>query len=795
MKTKRRDKFFDRLRDGLYYAFKKKSWGELHAFFEQQLGGGDAGKATVNKQLKEYRSWVHIAASVIYRRVSQIDYKFYRDDTREEVKSGKQYQILSKIFRDPNPYMEFRFIKQFLQLQLDLTGAAFCLRIDDPVFRLPREFYPLNTSDLVKIHKGSTFKNWIEGYTFMQGGKQVTYSPNNILYFHYPHPKDPRDPCSPIQSQAYAIDVDHYIEVYERDFFKNSARPDFYIRFKDAMDDDDIERIREQWNKKFKGEGKYHELAILDSDGEIGTLNPKNEDLALMFLANWAADKIMASFGVPPGKVGLVKDVNKANAEGIDITFNAECIRPRLSLIDEVFTRGICQRFDERLLIKHDNPVPRDRKLDIEEIKTKVGVPTWTINEGREAEGKKPVDGGDKIYMQVQYMPLGTSYEPPEVTPPEKPEEEEEGVNEEKKQVKTVLDSEEWRDRKWKLFNNSFIQWEQLWKSRLKELFRDQQEEVLSNIEQHAGKIIPVMRKRGKLRNNFIKEWEKTLNNYIGKNYSKIADEIKKDAILLERLILIHEEKFIELIAEGLVENRNAFEMIDKIDQYINVKKEGVIDYILFDWDNNIEAFNKEGKRLHTSIYTEAGTQALTEFGLDMTFDITNPEVQKFLGNKVRDFSNHVLSTKYDALRDTLSEGVSKGESIEKLKARVQVVYGSMLSGGYDAERIARTETLSSLNGGTFEGYKQSGVVEQKEWLSARLQGTRGQSSSDSADHLSMDKQRVDLDAPFIDHRANAKMMYPGDSSLGAPASTRINCKCAMIGHIEPIEDEFTEDI
>ena len=93
MKTKRKDKFFNRLRDGLYYAFKKKSWGDLHAFFEQQLGGGTAGKATINQQLKEYRSWVHIATSAIYRRVSQIDYKFYRDDIRMTLDYQEDYDF------------------------------------------------------------------------------------------------------------------------------------------------------------------------------------------------------------------------------------------------------------------------------------------------------------------------------------------------------------------------------------------------------------------------------------------------------------------------------------------------------------------------------------------------------------------------------------------------------------------------------------------------------------------------------------------------------------------------------
>ena len=35
----------------------------------------------------------------------------------------------------------------------------------------------------------------------------------------YPHPKYLDRGASPIQAQAYNVDIEHYIEVYERDFF------------------------------------------------------------------------------------------------------------------------------------------------------------------------------------------------------------------------------------------------------------------------------------------------------------------------------------------------------------------------------------------------------------------------------------------------------------------------------------------------------------------------------------------------------------------------------------------------
>ena len=81
------------------------------------------------------------------------------------------------------------------------------------------------------------------------------------------------------------------------------------------------------------------------------------------------------------------------------------------------------------------------------------------------------------------------------------------------------------------------------------------------------------------------------------------------------------------------------------------------------------------------------------------------------------------------ALEKTLSEGQSAGESLVKLKRRVEGVY--IDARGYRAERIARTETLKSSNDTAEHVYKQSGYTKVK-WFSnpnacefcAQLNGT-----------------------------------------------------------------------
>ena len=393
---------------------KKKTWASLHSFFDRIGSGGgwwgQGEKTQVAEQVKEYRDWIAAAVSVIYRRVSEIDYSFWRTDRDEELKkTSGTYRTISRIFEQPNEYMEFRAIKSFCQLQLDLFGMAFLLREDDPVFGTPLRLWPLNVVNLYKIEKGETFRDYIKGFTFRIGGELVTYSPDNICYLHYPSPVDFRDGWSPIRSQSGSVDIDTALTQYERMFFKNSARPDLAISYPPEvqLDPEEGEKIVAEWNKKFRGEDKFHRICLLDQGASLEKISVNNQDLALAFTAGFSRDKILACYNVPVGKMGIQKDINKDSSQSIEETFGRECIRPRLKLWDEVLTRKILQRFDPRLAIRHANPVPRDEEVLLEEHKIKTGVSSRTLNEQRLIDGQKSIGKkGDHVFIPLNYVAL-----------------------------------------------------------------------------------------------------------------------------------------------------------------------------------------------------------------------------------------------------------------------------------------------------------------------------------------------------------------------------------------------------
>lgn len=390
-----------------------RSWAELNAFFEaeKESSEGRSYKNNISGQMQEYRGWVFSAIDCITDRICSLNYQFYMKDSGEQfLPTSAAYTAITKPIMNPNKNMTFRFIKQWCQIQLDLCGKAAILKLRNQL-GMPWELWPLdmNYFDGLVFPKNASFITPPLGYAFKFGNNRRVLPARDIIWLRYPHPTDLWSGFSPIQAQAYATDVDHYIEVYERNFFKNSARVDFIIQAKDSnIDEDTAKRIKEQWVTKYGGIKRSYEPAVLSGGLEIVPITMTAKDFQFMELAGWSKDKVLSAYRVPEGKLGLFRDINRANQKGIDIAFNEEAIAPRLTLWDDEITKQLIEEFTDKIVVKHDNPVPRDREIDLEELKLRTGgVGINTIDEARNWwDGSKGVPGGNQLLIDQKFIPL-----------------------------------------------------------------------------------------------------------------------------------------------------------------------------------------------------------------------------------------------------------------------------------------------------------------------------------------------------------------------------------------------------
>jgi SPP1 gp7 family putative phage head morphogenesis protein len=166
--------------------------------------------------------------------------------------------------------------------------------------------------------------------------------------------------------------------------------------------------------------------------------------------------------------------------------------------------------------------------------------------------------------------------------------------------------------------------------------------------------------------------------------------------------------------------------------------------------------------------FEDWANEALRELGLSPSFNMRNPLVRQALEQRAAERVRLVTDTTRAALREELAAGVAAGEGINLLRKRVEEVFSE--AEGYRAERIARTEVVGLSNAANVEAWRQSGVVEGKEWLAVRDGNTRDE-------HRALDGQVVSgVDGMFS--VAGYRASHPGGFGV---ASMDISCRCTTL--------------
>lgn len=165
-------------------------------------------------------------------------------------------------------------------------------------------------------------------------------------------------------------------------------------------------------------------------------------------------------------------------------------------------------------------------------------------------------------------------------------------------------------------------------------------------------------------------------------------------------------------------------------------------------------------------IVADVGNNALESLGMSLSFDVLNPHVIRAVERQAQRFAVELNATTYEQLQASLAEGVTNGEGIDDLAARVESVMGDRIRSS--GEVISRTEVGRASTTGDTEGWRQSGVVAGSEWNAALDDRTR-------PTHAEAHGQKRRLGEEFSVGGATG----PGPGLMGS-ASEDIQCRCFL---------------
>jgi len=195
-------------------------------------------------------------------------------------------------------------------------------------------------------------------------------------------------------------------------------------------------------------------------------------------------------------------------------------------------------------------------------------------------------------------------------------------------------------------------------------------------------------------------------------------------------------------------------------------------------WNRELETITEPFVRY---TFMNGGEQALRQLTTERQFDPLNPRVVNSLINHKANSARQINHTTLKQLRKTLSEGMAENETLIELRKRLENEYEGF--DRYKAMVVARTETIWAWNAGAVEGYKQSGMVEKKQWVSSGDERTCGFCTD-------MDGQIIAVQSAFWDkgdimQSNGSKLSFEYEEVEHPPMHPM--CRCTVVAVIEGV--------
>jgi HK97 family phage portal protein len=213
---------------------------------------------------------------------------------------------------------------------------------------------------------------------------------------------------------------------YNASFFSNGARPDFALKTKSALDDQQAQLLRSTWISRHGGANNAHLPAILTGGLEIEQLTLSPVDSKILEIANANLEEVCRVLGVPPFMVGSTEKTTSwgTGQENMGRGFVKYTLLRDLRKFEQEFNRKLWP-VREKFFIAFDvSGIERgDLKSENEAFRIalgRAGEPGWmSQNEVRKVKLMPPIEGGDDVSRGVK--PGGDS-PPPEPEPEPSPE-------------------------------------------------------------------------------------------------------------------------------------------------------------------------------------------------------------------------------------------------------------------------------------------------------------------------------------------------------------------------------------
>lgn len=706
--------------------------------------------------LKAYKGWTFACVRVLAEEVADIKLTLKRRLDQTEFENVDNHPVLDLLYK-VNPLYTSYLMWEATEAYMELAGETFWWLVGPK--NNPKEIWTLRP-DWVQVVDSKD--KLIMGYKYgPPGDKKIMIPFEQMIHFKDFNPTNVFRGHGTVKASAKAIDTDEFAAEYNRTFFYNSAIPGGALETEQQLDDDQREKLREEWEKTHQGKAKSWRVAILEAGLKWQDIGMNRKEMDFTEGRRTTRDEILAMFRVPK-PILTFDDVNRAAAKEARAILLENVISHKMKRMVSFLNEFLLPRYgDDSLFFDFVDPVPNDMLAEMTYYKTALGGMPWmTQNEVREEQELQPIEGGDSLMVPFSMAPAGS------ITPEQKALQRKNRANKFNVRIptypytKAVIDKtvKKIEETAYRLLTSILSKK----KKDLNKLSTDSGDNSGTPEETPAPEEIREARWRSMIKRTDPREVQyiHTINGLFNSQQERVNREIE-------------------------VELQRA--MKDKGDQTGRVKATvgDVADLVLRDTD----VFSDTLMSYIRTVIEAEGIQQIQSLVQGKVFFMQAKEIQKFLKKDGVKYIKAINEETAEQIKEALSLGVEAQESIPQLKARIEAVYDD--ARGFRAERIARSEVLRATNFATNQAYKQSGVVEAKEWLTAHDERVCPWCGPMDGKTLGLDEDFAKKGDVITGTNENGKKvrLTIGVGNIDTPP-LHPNCRCTLIPKLISVSDD-----
>lgn len=309
----------------------------------------------------------------------------------------------SPVLRKPNNYQNHVQFKETWALSKLYRGNAYILKVRDNRNVVVAEYVlaPDRVTPLVADDGSVWYRLKCDNMAGGELAEDVTVPASEIIHDRYNCLYHPLVGLSPLFAAGVEAMKQLAVQNSSAQFFNNKSQPGGILTAPGAISDETAARLKEAWDTKFSG-ANAGKIAVVGDGLKYEPITMTAEESQLIEQLQWGSTAICAAFQMPPFMVGFGPLPANSSVEAITSVYYSLCLKQYVIGYEVCQSEGLGLGTDMRVSLDENSLLRMDKSALYKSISDGIRGGFLTPNEGRRMDNRKPIKGGDTVYLQEQ---------------------------------------------------------------------------------------------------------------------------------------------------------------------------------------------------------------------------------------------------------------------------------------------------------------------------------------------------------------------------------------------------------